>query len=73
MQVGSATTGTTAHLRMYVVDHSPMDSERYLDVVLALDPLSDLPRTGWLLRGISPAESIAAHSHGVGVVSMLVV
>jgi len=39
----------------------------------ALDPLSDLPRTGWLLRGINPCESIAAHTQQVAVlVAMLV-
>lgn len=47
--------------------------DRLLDVVLALDPLSDLPRTGWLLRGVRPCESIADHSHGVAVVAMLLV
>lgn len=39
----------------------------------ALDPLGDLPRTGWLLRGINPCESIAAHTQQVALlVAMLV-
>ncbi len=44
-----------------------------LDTLDALDPLGELPRTGWLLRGINPCESIAAHSLQVALlVSMLV-
>ena len=42
-------------------------------MLLALDPLSELPRTGWRLRGVVPCESIADHSHGVGVLTMLLV
>ena len=45
--------------------------DRIIDTVLALDPLADLPRTGWLLRGVRPCESIADHSFGVALVSML--
>ena len=45
-----------------------------IDVVLGLDPLGDLPRTGWVLRGVrGDAESIAAHTLGVVVVSMMLV
>jgi len=39
-----------------------MHADAILDTLDALDPLGDLPRTGWLLRGISPCESIAAHT-----------
>ncbi len=39
-------------------------------VILAMDPLSDLPRTGWLLRGVRPCESIADHSFGVALLVM---
>ena len=46
---------------------------RIVDTLIGLDPLSDLPRTGWLLRGIRPCESIAEHSHGVAVATMLIV
>jgi len=50
-----------------------MTPERILDTLDALDSLGDLPRTGWLLRGIQPCESIAAHSHAVALlVAMLV-
>lgn len=45
--------------------------DRIIDTVLALDPLAELPRTGWLLRGVAPCESIADHSFGVALVAML--
>ncbi|MCY2960003.1 MAG: HD domain-containing protein [Planctomycetota bacterium] len=32
-----------------------------LDALLALEPLHDLPRTGWVLRGIRDPESIGDH------------
>ena len=44
-----------------------MTPERILDTLDALDSLGDLPRTGWLLRGIQPCESIAGHSHAVAL------
>lgn len=48
-----------------------LDEDRVIDTLLGLDTLSDLPRTGWLLRGIRPCESIADHSFGVALVAML--
>lgn len=45
-------------------------AERAVRAIIALDPLSDLPRTGWLLRGVRPCESIADHSFGVALVAM---
>jgi putative hydrolase of HD superfamily len=47
--------------------------DRIIETVLALDTLADLPRTGWLLRGVRPCESIAEHTFGVALVSMLLV
>lgn len=44
-----------------------------VDLLLSLNPLSELPRTGWLLRGVASPETIAAHSHGVAVVAMCIV
>lgn len=32
-----------------------------LDALLALEPLRDLPRTGWVLRGVRTPESIGDH------------
>jgi putative hydrolase of HD superfamily len=46
---------------------------RLVDTLLALDPLTDLPRTGWVLRGVASAESIAAHSFGVAITAMAIV
>jgi len=48
-------------------------AERIVDQMLGLDSLSELPRTGWLLRGVRPCESIAEHSFGVALVTMLLV
>ena len=48
-----------------------MSAEAIVDTLLRLDPLADLPRTGWVLRGVAQPESIAAHSHGVAVVAMM--
>jgi putative hydrolase of HD superfamily len=48
-----------------------VDADAIVDTVLGLDPLSELPRTGWLLRGIRPCESVADHSHGVSLVALL--
>jgi len=45
--------------------------DRIIDTVVRLDPLADLPRTGWLLRGVRPCESIADHSFGVALVALL--
>ena len=50
-----------------------LDADDLIDVLQKLDPLSELPRTGWLLAGIRPCESIADHSHGVAVAAMLLV
>ncbi|MCC6526997.1 MAG: HD family hydrolase [Polyangiaceae bacterium] len=38
-----------------------------------LDRLASLPRTGWLLRGVTDPESIAEHSFGVCVVAAALV
>src|SRR5689334_659397 len=50
---------------------SPAD--RILDTLDGLAPLGDLPRTGWVLRGCLPAESIAAHTVQVAVMVALLV
>ncbi len=47
--------------------------DQIIDTVMNLDPLADLPRTGWLLRGIRPCESIADHTFGVALVALLLV
>lgn len=47
-----------------------MSPDELIDAVRALDPLADLPRTGWVLRGVPAPESVAAHSYGVALVTM---
>ncbi len=43
-----------------------------LSVLLELQRLKRLDRTGWVLRGLAPgAESVAAHSYGVAFAAML--
>lgn len=39
-----------------------METDRLLDQLDALAPLGELPRTGWVVRGCLPAETIAAHT-----------
>jgi putative hydrolase of HD superfamily len=43
-----------------------------LSVLLELQRLKRLDRTGWVLRGLPPgAESVASHSYGVALTAML--
>ncbi|MDQ3754264.1 MAG: HD domain-containing protein [Acidobacteriota bacterium] len=43
-----------------------------LSILLELQRLKRLDRTGWVLRGLSPgAESVGAHSYGVALAAML--
>jgi putative hydrolase of HD superfamily len=43
-----------------------------LSVLLELQRLKRLDRTGWVLRGLPPgAESVAAHSYGVALAAMM--
>ncbi len=44
-----------------------------VDALLALDPLTELPRTGWRLRGVVPCESIAEHCFGVALLTGMLV
>lgn len=44
-----------------------------VQTLLNLTPLTDLPRTGWVLRGVSQPETVAAHSFGVAVCTSLIV
>jgi putative hydrolase of HD superfamily len=49
-----------------------MDAARILDTLDALDPLGDLPRTGWVVRGVVPCESIAAHTCAVAILVAMI-
>ena len=43
-----------------------------LSVLLELQRLKRLDRTGWVLRGLQPgAESVGAHTYGVALAAML--
>ncbi len=42
-----------------------------LDLLTRTARLKHLPRTGWLMRGVNTPESIAAHSHGVSLITLL--
>lgn len=44
-----------------------------IELVQFLDRLAALPRTGWLLRGVTSPESVAEHCYGVCVVAALLV
>ncbi len=50
-----------------------MHPDDVIDLLDRLHPLWELPRTGWLLRGIRPCESLAEHSFGVALVTMAMV
>jgi len=49
-----------------------MDADRILATLEALDPLGELPRTGWVVRGVVPAESIAAHTCAVALLVAMI-
>lgn len=48
-------------------------AEATLDLLQLFDRLASLPRTGWILRGVTDAESIAEHSFGVALLCMFLV
>lgn len=50
-----------------------MDGKQLVDAAMALDAMTDLPRTGWVMRGVAGAETLAAHSFGVAWVAALLV
>jgi putative hydrolases of HD superfamily len=46
--------------------------EAVLDFLEVVARLKHIPRTGWLLRGVTPpVESVAAHSYGVALAALL--
>ena len=46
-------------------------SARLVDLLIAAARLKSLPRTGWLMRGVDAAESVAAHSHGTALAALV--
>jgi len=49
-----------------------MDAHQILATLEALDPLGDLPRTGWVVRGVVPAETIASHTCAVAILVAMI-
>jgi putative hydrolase of HD superfamily len=45
--------------------------DRTRDLLLRAARLKDLPRTGWLLRGVGRPESVAAHGYGTTLATLL--
>jgi len=48
-----------------------MDLKESIGFILQAGILKNLPRTGWLLRGIKNPESVADHSYRTALLSML--
>ena len=48
-----------------------MNAQVVLDFIEEIGVLKNLPRTGWRLRGIKDAESIADHCYRVSLLSMI--
>lgn len=48
-------------------------ADALLDFVQLLDRLASLPRTGWLLAGLTDVESVAEHSFGVAAIAACLV
>ncbi len=46
---------------------------RVLDLFAAIHPLDCVPRAGYILRGVAQPESVAAHSHFVSLMTLLIV
>jgi putative hydrolase of HD superfamily len=46
---------------------------RILDLFQIIHPLDRIPRAGYVLRGVSEPESVAAHSHFVALLALLFV
>ena len=46
-------------------------ADRLCDLLLQAGRLKTTPRTGWLQRGVTRAESVADHSHGVAVAALM--
>ncbi len=48
-----------------------MDASAALQMFLNAHRLKCIPRTGWVMRGIAGAESVADHSFGVAFISLI--
>ena len=48
-----------------------MEADSVLELLLCSHQLKRVPRTGWVMRGVADAESVADHSFGVAFVSLV--
>ncbi len=48
-----------------------MDASTTLQLLLDAHRLKRVPRTGWIMRGVADAESVADHSFGVAFISLI--
>ena len=48
-----------------------MDTRATLQLLLDAHRLKRTPRTGWVMRGVPDAESVADHSYGVAFIALL--
>jgi putative hydrolase of HD superfamily len=48
-----------------------MDTRVALRLLLDAHRLKRVPRTGWVMRGVPEAESVADHSYGVALIALL--
>ena len=48
-----------------------MEPDRILDLLLKSARLKTVPRTGWAQKGVAAPESVAAHSHGVALLALV--
>ncbi len=51
-------------------DPAPAQVAAWIESLVALGRLADVPRSGWLLAGLGRAESVAAHSHAAQFVAL---
>jgi len=49
-----------------------VSAESIVDTMISLHPLERVPRSGFLLRGVTEPESVAAHSHALALLTLLV-
>jgi putative hydrolase of HD superfamily len=48
-----------------------VETDAVLELLLRANQLKRVPRTGWVMRGVADAESVADHSFGVAFISLM--
>ena len=49
-----------------------MAIDEIIDAMISIHPLERVPRAGFLLRGVTEPESVAAHSHSLALLTLMV-